>query len=207
EVDSDGLLKLDETKLSDAIAKDYTAVLDIVGAVKAGSSDSNAIKFYGANDNTTAGTYNIEVMFDNGVISSARMKSSSESTWRSATVEGNVIIGDSQFDDKGRPLYSENGLSLTAEYTGTGTLTATVRVKEGFAGKLEDNLNDILKSNYGTLQIDKNGIKDSLKQLQDRIDREQTRLEKAETRLKARFSRMEAILAQLQQQQQAISNM
>jgi flagellar capping protein FliD len=207
EVDSKGLLKLDTTKLSDAIAKDYTAVLDLIGAVKAGSSDSNAIKFYGANNNTVAGTYNVEVTFDNGAITAARIKLSSESIWRNATVEGNAITGNSEFDDSGRPLYPENGFSLTAEYGGTGTLAATVRVKEGFAGKLEDSINEILKTNTGTLQIDKKGMTDSLKRLQDRIDREQTRLAKAETFLKAKFSRMEAILAQLQQQQAAISNM
>lgn len=207
EVDSDGQLKLDQTKLSDAIAKDYAAVLDLVGAVETGSSDSNAIKFYGANDYTTAGTYDVEVDFSGGVITAARIKLSSESTWRSATVAGNVITGNSQFDDNGRPVYSENGLSLTAEYAGTGTLTANVRVKEGFAGKLEDNLNDILKTTYGTLQIDKKSVKDSLKHLQDRIDREQTRLTKAQARLQARFSRMEAVLAQFQQQQAALSRM
>ena len=110
EIDRSGKLKLDQTKLSDAIAEDYMAVLDLIGAVKAGSSDSNAIKFYGASDYTTAGTYNVEVTFDNGAITGARIKLSSESTWRTATVEGNSIIGNSQFDDKGRPIYPENGL-------------------------------------------------------------------------------------------------
>lgn len=206
-VDRDGQLILDETKLSDAIAKNYTAVLDLIGAVKAGSSDSNAIKFYGANDHTAAGTYNVEVTFANGVITAARMKSSSDANWRSATVSGNSIIGNSQFDKDGRAINPENGLSLTAEYTGSGTLTATIRVKEGFAGNLESNLKEVLDSRSGVLKLNQKSITDSIKQLQDRIDREQTRLTNAETRLKARFSRMEAILAQLQQQQAAISRM
>jgi flagellar hook-associated protein 2 len=206
-VDSAGKLTLDETKLSDAIAKNYTAVLDLIGAVKAGSSDSNAIKFYSANDNTTAGTYNVEVTFANGVITSARMKSSSDSNWRSATVSGNSIIGNSQFDKNGRAINPENGLSLTAEYSGSGTLTATIRVKEGFAGNLASNLKDVLDSQSGVLKFNQDSITASIKQLQDRIDREQTRLTKTESNLKAKFARMEAILAQLQQQQQAINNM
>jgi flagellar capping protein FliD len=201
EVDGTGMLKLDQTKLSDAIAKDYIGVLNLVGAAKTGSSNSNAIKFYGATDNTTAGTYNVEVDFDNGT---ARIKLSSETTWRDATVSGNSITGNSQFDAQGHPVYPENGLSLTADYSGTGTLTATVNVKEGFAGKLEDNLNNILQSQYGSLQIDENSMSDSLKQIQDNIDREQTRLTKVETDLKTKFARMEAILTQLQQQRAAL---
>ena len=209
QLDRNGVLSLDTDAFDKAIAENYTGVLAIIGAAKTGSSDSNTIEFYGASSNYTAGgTYDVKVTVENGAIvpGSAKIKLSSEpeSAYRSASYSGNIVTGDSTFDENGDPIYPENGLQFSVNLSQNGTFTATVRVKQGFAGAMEDALDKMLKSTSGSLQLDQNYISDSIQQIQDRIDVEQERLTKEQERLVARFARMESTLALLQQQMNAL---
>ncbi len=160
ELDRDGVLSLDANVFDGAIAEDYLGVLGLIGADKTGSSDSNDIEFYGAHsDYTTAGDYTFKVEYDaSGDISQAWIKLSTEddSQYREATIIGNVITGDSTFDDNGKPAYPENNLQVTAPTTWTpsSVIYATVRVKQGFAGAIEDALDNMLKAANGTIKID-----------------------------------------------------
>ena len=201
ELDRDGVLSLDTNIFDQALAEDYMGVLAIIGADKTGSSDSNTIKFYGASNNyTTAGTYNVEVVVSSGAITSARIKLSTESTYRDAAYSGNIVTGDSSFDDNGDPVYPENGLQLSVDLSQAGTFTATVRVKQGFAGAIEDALDKMLKVTTGSLQIDQDSVSDTIKNLQEKIELEEYRLTQREARLVDRFARLERTLALLQRQ-------
>jgi flagellar hook-associated protein 2 len=205
ELDRDGMLSLDTNVFDEAIAEDYMGVLAIIGANKTGSSDSNTIEFYGASeDYTTAGTYDVEVIVSSGAITSAKIKLSTESTYRNATYSGNIVTGDSIFDDNGDPVYPENGLQLSVDLSQDGTFTATVRVKQGFAGAIEDALDRMLKTTTGSIQIDQEHVDDIIEQIQDRIEDEEDRLASYETRLIARFTRLERNLAIIQQQMAAL---
>jgi len=206
EIDRNGLLNLDTNVFDEAIAEDYMGVLAVIGADKTGSSDSNAIEFYSASsDYTTAGSYKVKVEYDaNGDIYKAwiRLSSEDDSQYREATIDGNVITGDSTFDDNGDPEQPENALQLTASITGTpsSTIYATVRVKQGFTGAIEDALAKMLKVTTGSIQIDQEHVDDQIKGIQDKIELEEYRLTKKEARLVARFARLERTLALLQQQ-------
>ncbi|MHC4572552.1 MAG: flagellar filament capping protein FliD [Planctomycetota bacterium] len=208
ELDRDGVLSLNTNVFDEAIAADYMDVLAIIGADKTGSSDSNDIQFYGASDNyTTAGEYDVQVDFDGGGnLSAVRIKLSTESSYRNMTVTGNIAIGDSTFDDNGDPLYPENGLQITVPTTGTPitTIGATVRVKQGFAGAMEDALQRMLKATTGSIQIDQEHVDDQIEYLQDRIEDEEDRLVQTEARLVARFARLEKTLALIQNQLAAL---
>ena len=206
EIDKDGMLSFDANVFDEAIAEDYMDVLSIIGADKTGSSDSNDIEFYGAHSNfTTAGDYMVKVEYDAaGDIFKAWIKLATEddSQYREATVSGNVITGDSTFGENGNPVYFENGLQLTAPTTGTpsSTMYATVRVKQGFAGAIEDALDKMLKASSGTIKIDQEHADDVIKGLLEKIENEEYRLTIKESRLVARFSRLEKTLALLQRQ-------
>jgi flagellar capping protein FliD len=205
QLEGDGTLKLDSNAFDEAIAEDYMGTLAVIGAAKTGSSDSNAIRFYGASETyTTAGTYNVEVTVSGGAIIGARIKLSTEpeSAWRAATYIGNTVTGNSSFDGNGDPLYPENGLQLSVDLSQSST--ATVRVKQGFAGALEDVLDRMLKTNTGSIDIDQEHIDDTIKSLQDRIDEEESRLDQKQERLVAKFARMEKTLALLQMQMSAL---
>ena len=206
ELDKEGVLSLNSTLFDEAIAKDYLGVLSLIGADKTGSSDSNDIEFYDAHsDYTTAGNYTVKVEYDEfGDISQAWIKLSTESDlqYREATISGNVITGDDTFNDSGDPLYPEHSLQVTAPTTGTAssTIYATVRVKQGFAGAIEDAVDSMLKATTGTIKIDQEHVDDVIKSIQTKIEDEEYRLALKEKRLVARFARLEKTLALIQQQ-------
>ncbi len=205
ELDGDGMMSLSSSAFDEAIAKDYPGALAIVGADKTGSSDSNTIEFYGASGSyTTADTYDVEVTVVGGAITSARIKLSADATYRDATINGNIVTGDSTFDDDGEPVNPENGLQLSVDLGQDGTFAATVRVKQGFAGAMTDILDRVLKATSGTLQLDENQASDQIEHLQDRIDMEQQRLTDREARLVAKFARLEKTLALLKNQMSAL---
>ncbi|UCC96702.1 MAG: flagellar filament capping protein FliD [Phycisphaerales bacterium] len=205
ELDRDGLLSLDTNVFDEAIAEDYLGSLAIIGADKTGSTDSNTVKFYHASSTyTTAGSYDVEVVVGSGAITSARIKATDESTWRDATYSSNIVTGNSTFDDNGDPVYAENGLQLSVDLSQDGTFTATVRVKQGFAGAIEDVLDDMLKATTGSIQIDQEHVDDQIEYLQEKVELEEYRLGLRETRLIARFARLEKTLALLQSQMGAL---
>jgi flagellar hook-associated protein 2 len=205
ELDRDGVLNLDASVFDEAIAEDHLGALAIVGADKTGSSDSNTIEFYDASGNyTTAGSYDVEVVVTGGAITSARIKLPSEATWRNATYSGNIVTGDSTFDDNGDPVYPENALQLSVDLSQNGTFTATVRVNQGFAGAIEDALDNMLKVTTGSIQIDQEHADDQIEQIQEKIELEEYRLTKREERLVARFARLERTLALMQSQMAAL---
>jgi len=206
ELDKDGVLSLDTSVFDKAIVEDYLGVLGLIGADKSGSSDSNDIEFYGAHsDYTTAGDYTVKVEYDaSGDIYKAWIKLSTEgdSRYREATISGNVITGDDTFNDNGDPAYPENNLQVTAPTTGTpsSTIYATVRVKQGFTGAIEDALDRMLKATTGTIKIDQEHVNVVIKGMQARIQDEEYRLTLKEARLVARFARLEKALALIQRQ-------
>jgi flagellar hook-associated protein 2 len=206
ELDRDGVLSLDANVFDEAIADDYLGVLGLIGADKTGSSDSNDIEFYGAHsDYTAAGDYMVKVEYDvSGDIYKAWIKLSTEddSQYREATISSNVITGNSTFDDNGDPVYPESNLQVTAPVTGTpsSTIYATVRVKQGFAGAIEDALDSMLRATTGSIKIDQEHIDDVIKGIKTKIEDEEYRLTLKERRLVARFARLEKTLALIQRQ-------
>jgi len=205
ELDKDGVLNLNTNVFDEAIAEDYLGVLGLIGADKTGSSNSNTIKFYDASSNyTTAGNYDVEVVVSGGAITSAKMKLSTESTWRDATYSGNIVTGNSTFDNNGDPVYPENALQLSVDLSQDNTFTATVRVKQGFTGAIEDVLDNMLKVTTGSVQIDQEHVDDQIKEIQKKIELEEYRLTLREERLIARFARLERTLALMQNQMAAL---
>ena len=208
ELDSDGLLNLDTNVFDEAIAEDYLGALAIIGADKIGSSTSDIVEFYGANSRyTTAGSYDVKVEVNGGVITSAKIKLSTESTYRDATfsADSNIITGDTTFNDNGDPVYPENSLQLSVDLSQDGTYGTDenpiiIRVKQGFTGAIEDVIDRVLKTTTGSLQIAQKYADDTLDELKDRIENEKKRLDVRETRLIMQFAKLEATLATLQTQ-------
>ncbi len=206
ELDREGLLSLDTNVFDEAIAEDYMDVLAVIGADKTGSSTSNTVKFYGASSKyTTAGSYDVKVVVSGGAITSAQIKLSTESTYRTMTIDGNIITGDSTFNDDGAPVYPENGLQLSVDLSQDGTYGTNenpiiVRVKQGFTGTIDDAIDRILKMTTGSIQIAQKSADDTLDGLKARIKTEEDRLDKKEARLIMKFAKLEGLLVTLQTQ-------
>lgn len=200
-LDADGTLEFDSSEFDDAIVDDYLGVLSLIGALKSGSSSSSDIKFQSANKYTTAGVYEVRVYGDGAAVTSAQIRLQGETDWRDmVVVDGSTIMGNSSFDSRGYSIYDENSLIMSVDATKTsGTpITASIRLKQGFAGAADDNLDTILDPYNGIVPITRDSLTDSIENQNDRIEQEQTRLEKVEQRLIEKYARLESYLQQIQ---------
>jgi len=139
------------------------------------------------------GSYDVEATFTDGVLVSARIKKTTESTWRDATVNGNLITGVN-----GNP---EQALQVTATHAGTGTVAAVVRVRQGIGGALYDSADHLIDE---TITTTHDRYQDAVDSLDDRIVREQDRLTQYEDRLNAQFARLERALTLINAQYSAL---
>jgi flagellar capping protein FliD len=208
DIDKNGVLSFDRNKFDKAVAEDYLALLDVIGADKAGSSTSDIIEFYGASsDYTAAGEYDVQVTVSGGAVTVAKIKLAGESTYRDMTVSGNIITGISTFDSNGEPDYAENGLQLAVDLSTDGAYTATVRVKQGFSGKIQDQIDRMLRYTTGSLVIDQQRATHQIEELDEKIEIEEYRLTKREDYLVRKFAHLEKVLALLQNQMAAAGAM
>ena len=191
-----GTIKLDEDELDAALAEDFEAVIRLFADSFRGYSASDYLTFHQASGLlTTPGIYDVEADFDGGGnLTAGRFKLTTESTFRSATVDSPYIVGT-----EGNPEYS---LYVKAVWDGGSTTqTATVRVTQGIAGRLGDVLDQILDSSEGMLHNLDESYRDIVAQLDDRIEQEQDRLELLRERLVAKYARLEEMIVTLQAQQ------
>ena len=197
-VDKDGKLQLNEDDFNTAVSNNYLGVLSLLGAERSGTASGANLRFYGARDTTSPGTYDVRANFTDGVLTSASIKLSSEpdSAWRDAKVDGNLIIGA-----EGKP---EQNLQVTAAYAGTGTTTAQVRVRQGVCGQLYDAIGGSIQN---ILDSAKSRVETQSKHMQDNIDSEQLRVNKVQGDLAARFAKLEQTLTMLQAQRGALSSL
>ncbi|MCD6175905.1 MAG: flagellar filament capping protein FliD, partial [Planctomycetes bacterium] len=206
-VDADGMLELDENEFDEAVVDDYLGVLSLMGAKKTGSTsgvDSAYVKFYGASRHTTAGEFDVRVTVDgSGTITSALIKEADED-WadaRSATIDGNYIYGSDELDSNYKPVNAEFDLQLAVDTSQTGqTMDVTVNIRQGFAGNLYEQVDDLLYSGTGRVPISIDSIEDRINLTEDRIEEEERRLERVEARMVAKFARLEKMLSMIQSQ-------
>jgi hypothetical protein len=144
-----------------------------------------------------------------GVITSAKIKLTTETTYRDMTIDGSTIRGSSAVDSSSskKPLYPEFDLNLTVDTSQVGrTLNATIQVKQGFAGAVHETVDEMLQSS-GRLPITGKGVAGQISNIEKRIDSEETRLEKVEMRLRLKYARLEAMLTSINQQFAGVNSM
>ncbi|MFC1766868.1 flagellar filament capping protein FliD [Planctomycetota bacterium] len=175
--DGRGEMQIDQSILNDALEDNFAGVVDLLGAVAKGNTDSSTIEFNQASERyTRAGTYDVQVTVTGGAITSAKIKLQSEGDYRDMTIDGNLVSGNASFQENGyTPLYAENGLYLQVDLSSNGTFTSTLRVKQGFAGQLDEALDDIAKTN-GRLDLSQEILTDRSNYLDRLIQQEQARL-------------------------------
>ena len=95
----------------------------------------------------------------------------------------------------------EFDLQLAVDTSQIGrTMDVSVNIRQGFAGNLYEQVDDLLKSGSGRLPISIDGIEDQITAMERRIENEETRLERVEARQVAKFARLEKMLSMIQQQ-------
>lgn len=202
EFNREGKIDFSSDTFNEAINEDYMGVLRLIGAQKTGSAaGSAAIKFYDASETmTTAGIYEVKVTVSGGVITEAKMRTKGSSSWNDAEIDGNAITGKMDRDSNNDYIYDEAALQLTVDTSSDGTYESDVYVRQGFAGGLDDLLDDMLDSIDGRVQINKDALDRKIKYIKENIDAEEARLEDTEERLVAKYARLERNMSLLQQQ-------
>mgnify|MGYP006281089195 CR=1 FL=1 len=191
-----GTLSVDEDRLEEALGDDFDGVVDLFAADFAGESNSDYLSFTDCSEElTTPGTYDVEVDFDAaGNITGARMKLSSEDTYREASINGDHVVGKS-----GHP---EEALWVHAEWDGSSaTQSALVRVKQGLAGEVNTLVEEMQNSSEGLLTNIQGNYTDIVSHIETKIADQEARLDRMEARLSQKYARLERTLAQLQSTQ------
>jgi flagellar hook-associated protein 2 len=198
--DKSGKLYLDNTTQdpdtsSAAISQNYNAVLALIGAQGVGTSDSSYISFSGAASTTAAGTYDVQVNYDaSGNIATAQIRPSGAAAWQYMDISGSTLTMTSG---------ALAGLTLTAApdgTTGAHTQTATVNVKEGFAGQIYDAATAALNATSGVLATEKQQFQTDYNNYTTEIATEQARLNAIQASLKTQYANLETTLTQINSQ-------
>ena len=79
-------------------------------------------------------------------------------------------------------------------------MDVTVNIRQGFAGNLYEQVDDLLYSGTGRVPISIDSIEDRINLTEDRIEEEERRLERVEARMVAKFARLEKMLSMIQSQ-------
>ncbi len=197
-----GTLTIDDEKLDEALADDFEAVIRLFSNNFRGYSDSDYLTFYQASETlTTPGSYDIEADFDaGGNLIGGRMKLTTESTFRDATLNGQYLTGTTD--------NPEDSLWVKCVWDGSSTTqTAVVRVTQGIAGAIGDLLEEVLDPTEGILHNIDESYSEIVGQIDDRIEAEEERLEQLRERLVAKYAALEQLLTQLQGTQDWVTSM
>ncbi|MHC4295053.1 MAG: flagellar filament capping protein FliD [Planctomycetota bacterium] len=213
EIDREGLLSLDTSILDDALTEDYYAVLDLIGAIAKGVSDSTEVEFNSADKTTTSGRYEVKTVWNtsNQVIEAYfRTYGQDDTGWRAATVDGYVITGKEDNPEQ----WLKVTVSVESGKEGTAhDQIGEVRVQHGFGCLIYDLTETFLDEVDGIFAMKRGdgdvhyGYRDAIDQLDKRIDLKERRLEQKEEWLRQKYARLEAALATLDAQRGAIDSL
>jgi flagellar hook-associated protein 2 len=185
EFDSEGLLTIDDAKLTDALEEDFTSVGELFS--KTYSSDSNNLTYFYSTEQTQGGIYNVIANYDtSGNLTSATING------HTASIEGNYIIGA-----EGQP---EAGLRI--EFTdpggGAGSVSAEIRLGTGAAVQVANRVEFLTDAVDGTITVAEDGIEDAIESIERQIERWEKRLATKQEQLEQQFLAMEILVGQMQ---------
>jgi flagellar hook-associated protein 2 len=197
-IGSTDTLKIDETKLREALTNNSQAVFQLFGAqssaVVSTPGDITGItgvptgaKMDGRYEVTSDGSGGVTVRF---IDSFGTTQSTTTGTIAAGALNTDLIPG----------------LSLSAASTMTGaTTTINVNYQQGVLASVDRYLSDALGDN-GFLKTKATNADNETKQVDDSIKRLEDRIEDRKTRLVAQFARLETTIAKMQAQSAALSS-
>ncbi len=188
-----GLLKIDNEELDKVLKENPDAVAELFSANNIMESQSPDFTLTSMiNGTTKAGKYDIDIVSDGTQITSATING------EPAKVSGWEITGLSGV---------ATGLAVRLDNTAAGSHTGTVSIKQGKAGELIDELDELTKPyneftyEGGPLAVLQNNYKDIMDSIDTKIAYENKRIGKLEETLKLKYARLDALLGQYQLKQ------
>lgn len=197
--ETQGLLELDTSALSDALDDDPDAVARIFAGYFDGITDDTRIGFSSSLTTATPGIYNVEVDTD--------------------TERGRFQIQDGEWGDwidldgsSGNYTLTgtaepEKGIALNITYAaGTGTHSTELRLRNGIVAGLSDELTNLLSISGPLSTLDEH-YNDIIENIEDRIADEEDRLLQYEEMLKQRFARLDTYMGRMTQLSGTVAQM
>jgi flagellar hook-associated protein 2 len=187
-----GMLVVDSTELDDALTDNFDEVVSLF--VESSYSSESSVFFQSRTADTQAGEHSVQITYDeDGNITAATIDG------YDATIDGNFIVGADGT--------SAQGLRLGFDApTGSGTVTATVRLGLGVFANLGTQIDDINDPYEGEIYFATDSLNTRIQNLNDRIDTMEERLEEREEMYRRQFTNLEVALSQLQTQSQYLSS-
>ena len=189
--ETEGLLILDTSVLSSALASNPDAVADLFASYLDGLTDSTDITFTSSLYTATAGTYDVEI---DTVEEKGRFKIQG-GDWRdwvalSGTSGNYTLTGVSG---------PERGIALSVKLaSGTGTHTAQLRLKNGVIAEISNELENLLSTSGPLNTLDTN-YAEIESNIEKRVSEEERRLALYEEMLQLRFARLDSYITTMTQ--------
>jgi len=189
--ETEGLLMLDTSVLSDALATTPDAVANVFSSYFDGITNDSQMRFYSSLDSATAGIYEVEVD-TNTEQGRFRLENGEWGNWTSLSGgSGNYYLTGASGP--------ETGIALNITYAaGTGTHTTELRLRNGVMTELSREMGALLGSS-GPLNTLQDSYNDTIENLEGQIDAEELRLAQYEEILVARFARLDALISRMTQ--------
>lgn len=196
--ETEGLLLLDTSVLSEALASNPDAVADLFSAYLDGITDSTDITFSSALYTATAGSYDVEINTDTGE-GRFKLEGGDWGDWIALSgSSGNYTLTGVSGPEKGIAL----SVKLTS---GTGTHSAQLRLKNGIITQMGFEMEDLLSSS-GPLNTITDNYNDIIENIENRIEQEERRLDLYEEMLELRFARLDAYISKMMQVSSFVSS-
>jgi flagellar hook-associated protein 2 len=190
---TNGLLTIDDSKLTDALTTSLDDVADLF--CESFSSEDSKIFYQSRTEKTQGGSYAVSLTYDgDGNITAAQINGVD------ATIDGMFIVGA-----KGTAM---EGLRLGFTYpgTGAGTVTTTVRLGLGVVAQVGSQAIVTTDPDTGEIHFAQQGLSDSVDGIDTQIAMWDDRLTESEDQLRRQFTQLEVLLSQLQNQSSYISS-
>jgi len=186
----EGHLEIDADELADALEDNFEGVVGLLTAY--GTTENTAVTFLSANENTTNGTYAIDIT---GLGASLAGTIGGYATYAYGE---NTLVGADGTPVEGLSVYFSG--QTTGNY---GNITFTAGVFEQFDRLIDDYLDTV----DGVIHTKEESINREMRYLAQRMERQELALEKTEARLTAQFTQMEIALSRMQNQNSVLAGM
>ena len=188
-------LKIDETKLNDALLKEPDEVMELF--LFRSKSDNSDLTMTGFSGKTNAAEYSFNIDASGGTLNSVTYD---------ITVDGVTTTGKTAMIN-GNTVATADGLRLIYSGDGNAASTATLNTSKGIGAQIFFELDSLLKDETGTLSQEVTALETQNTSYQDKIDRIDERLASQRENLMDRFINMETALARMKNIQSSLDEL
>ena len=188
-------LKIDETKLNDALLKEPDEVMELF--LFRSKSDNSDLTMTGFSGKTNAAEYSFNIDASGGTLNSVTYD---------ITVDGVTTTGKTAMIN-GNTVTTADGLRLIYSGDGNAASTATLNTSKGIGAQIFFELDSLLKDETGTLSQEVTALETQNTSYQDKIDRIDERLASQRENLMDRFINMETALARMKNIQNSLDEL